>query len=269
MAAAYFGARGGRVASDFGPRPALHPDRLHWRGARRPHGRQRAERQRPAAGFSGGPTGGWSPSRIFKAIGNPRSMAAAVLASMTSLLICTRQRTYALGPCRRRRRPLYFTPDAIGTLALRICRQAAIACCKAGNARAMAGSATATRSWPERTGRSITSCAGGRRVGRLVAAGPGESFSGPEPATGDGQYHVVVRGTVIHDDRTRESCPVALSAADPAPVYRAGVDGAALGDLSISRLEDRRYDRQPLPICFRRSALAPAPCATGSAYRRR
>ena len=73
----------------------------------------------------------------------------------------------------------------------------------------------------------------------LVQAGPGESFSGPVPATGDGQYHVVVRGTVIHDATELEtlSCGF-VEAADPAPVYRAGVDGAALMICQFPCLED-------------------------------
>ena len=64
-------------------------------------------------------------------------------------------------------------------------------------------------------------------------------FSGPEPATGAGQYHVVVRGTVIHDATELEtlSCGF-VEAADPAPVYRAGVDGAALMICQFPRLED-------------------------------
>ena len=61
---------------------------------------------------------------------------------------------------------------------------------------------------------------------RSLSMAPGASTVAPAPSDGAGQYVIVVKGTLLHDDRSRNALTVVFNAPHEAPFrIQAGPDG--------------------------------------------
>ena len=84
---------------------------------------------------------------------------------------------------------------------------------------------------------------------RTVTMAPGTQMTAPDPSVGDGQYVVVVKGSLLHEGKERAAPAVVFVKRDePAFEVRAGAQGLQAIILNFPRVDARQTDdRAPQP----------------------